>query len=205
MSSPLAATLEGRHVTLTPLTLDDVDGLLAAADEDRSTYGWTVVPDTPDTMREYVAAALTDQSNRVTVPFVTHRRSTGAIIGATRFLNLRWWGGRNVPDAVEIGATFLAASAQRTQVNTEAKLLMLTHAFDVWGVRRLELITDERNERSRQAIERLGATFDGVLRSWQPSRVIGEEDCLRNTAMYSILAPEWPAIRTRLIDRLTDD
>ena len=90
-------------------------------------------------------------------------------------MELRWWRGRPDPDEVEIGGTWLAADVQRTAVNTEAKLLLLTHAFDVWNVDRVALATDERNERSRAAIARLGATFEGILRNHRPSRVPGED------------------------------
>jgi RimJ/RimL family protein N-acetyltransferase len=107
-----------------------------------------------------------------------------------------------VPYAVEIGGTWLAASAQGTGINVDAKLLLLTHAFEHWQVGRVDLKTDARNERSRNAIARIGATFEGVLRSWQPSLVAGEEGRLRDTAMFSIVAGEWPAVRARLDQRL---
>jgi RimJ/RimL family protein N-acetyltransferase len=82
---------------------------------------------------------------------------------------------------------------------------MMTHAFDVWGVRRLDLKTDERNERSRRAIERIGGQFEGVLRNWQAAQVDGEESATRNSAMYSILSSEWPDVRARLEERLRED
>lgn len=200
MSSSLCVTLEGRDVTLTPLTMDDVPGLVRAANEDRSTYGFTRVPDSIAEMEEMIARLLADQDDRTALPFATRR--SGEIVGMTRFLTLRWWSGRAFPDAAEIGGTFLANSAQRTSVNSEAKLLMLTHAFDVWGVERVDLKTDERNGRSRRAIERLGTRFEGVLRQWQPSQVAGEEDQSRSSAMYSILPAEWPEVRDRLVERL---
>ena len=202
MTSSLAVSLTGRHVELTPLSLDDVDGLLRAANEDRSTYGFTRVPGTRDEMTDAVEALMGEQDRFLGVPFVTRRRASGEIVGMTRFLTLRWWFERDYPDAAEIGGTFLAASAQRTVINTEAKLLMLAHAFDVWGVQRLDLKTDERNERSRRAIERLGATFDGVLRNWQPSVAENEGGMVRSSAMYSIVPDQWPAIRDRLQRRL---
>jgi RimJ/RimL family protein N-acetyltransferase len=99
---------------------------------------------------------------------------------------------------VEIGGTFLAASAQRTGINTEAKLLLLEHAFDVLGVGRVDLKTDARNDRSRNAMLRIGATFEGVLRNWQPSLVPGEEGLLRDSALYSITDREWPEVREHL-------
>ena len=202
MDSSLAVTLVGREVTLTPLTLDDVAGLVAAANEDRSAYGWTSVPETPQAMEAAVDRLLAERASLHGVPFTTRASDTGRIVGMTRFLSLRWWFDREFPDAAEIGGTFLAASAQRTSINTEAKLLMLGHAFDVWNVQRLDLKTDARNDRSRRAIERVGAHFDGVLRHWQPSMVTGEEGVARDSAMYSVLASEWPEVRTALQRRL---
>jgi len=198
----LAVTLEGRFVTLTPLTLDDVAGLVAAASGDRSTFRWSLIPDTYEGMEAVVRSLLADRDGRSAVPFVTRASDTGEIIGMTRFLLLRWWRNRPYPDAAEIGGTFLSAPWQRTACNTEAKFLMMSHAFDVWGVERLDLKSDERNERSRRAMERLGARFEGVLRNWQPSQVTGEEGRTRNSAMYSILPAEWPEIKTRLAAQL---
>ena len=106
--------------------------------------------------------------------------------------------GQDVPDAVEIGWTWLAADVQRTPVNTEAKLLMLTHAFERWRVHRVSLLTDARNERSRRAILRLGAHFDGVLRTARPASDGG----IRDTAAFSILEKEWPMIKMQLQSRL---
>lgn len=199
--SSLIVTLPGRLTTLTPLSLDDVPGLVGAANEDRSTFEWTYVPRTLDEMEAFVREQLREQDQGTAVPFTTRRSEDGEIVGMTRFLALRWWFNRPFPDAAEIGGTFLSASSQRTPLNTEAKLLMMSHAFDVWGVQRLDLKTDERNDRSRRAIERLGAQLDGVLRNWQPSAVAGEDGFPRNTALYSILRAEWPAIRDGLIER----
>lgn len=202
MSSALSVTLTGRHVTLTPLSIDDVAGLVHAASGDRSTFGWSIVPGTIAEANVVVRRLVAEAQQRTAVPFVTRRSDTNEIIGMTRFLTLRWFFDRDVPDAVEIGGTFLSAAAQRTAANTEAKLLMLTHAFDVWNVRRVDLKTDERNERSRRAIERLGAQFEGVLRNWQAAQVDGEKGRTRNSAMYSILDAEWPDVRARLDARL---
>ena len=160
------------------------------------------MPDDTDELAIVVRRILADRDERSAVPFATRRSDTAAVIGMTRFLTLRWYFERDFPDAVEIGGTFLTATAQRTPANTEAKLLMLTHAFDVWGVRRVDLKTDERNERSRRAIERIGGRFEGVLRNWQAAQVDGEEGLTRNSAMYSILLSEWPEVRVRLEDRL---
>jgi RimJ/RimL family protein N-acetyltransferase len=202
MTPLLDVTLAGKFATLSPLGLDDVPGLLGAACEDRISYGFTPVPDTDDRMRRLVREHLAEHGRGLSVPFTTRNTITGSIVGMTRFLNLRWWYGREFPDGAEIGSTFLAASAQRTAINTDAKLLMLAHAFDTWHVQRLDLKTDERNIRSRAAIERLGAHFDGILRNWQPSAVRGEEQRARNTAMYSILPSEWAGVRDALSERL---
>src|ERR1700722_4002524 len=200
--SSLSVTLSGHHVTLTPLCMDDVPGLVRAASGDRATFGWSIVPDTTDAMATLVRRQLAERDQRGGVPFATRQSDTSEIIGMTRFLSLRWYFERDYPDAAEIGGTFLTAAAQRTAANTEAKLLMLTHAFDLWQVRRVDLKTDERNERSRRAIERIGGRFEGVLRNWQASQVDGEEGRTRNSALYSILPSEWPEVRTRLGDRL---
>jgi N-acetyltransferase len=202
MGSSLSVTLHGRHVTLTPLSIDDVPGLVLAASGDRSTFGWSIVPGTAAGMDVVVRRLLAERDQGTALPLVTRRSETSEIIGMTRFLTLRWFFGREYPDAVEIGGTFLSAAAQRTAANTEAKLLMMTHAFEVWDVRRLDLKTDERNERSRRAIERIGGRFEGVLRNWQAAQVDGEDGATRNSAMYSILADEWPDVRARLEERL---
>lgn len=195
-------TLSGRHVTLTPLTIDDVPALVEAASGDRSTFGWSIVPDTTQGMEALIGRLLAECDQLIAVPFTTRRSDTHEIIGMTRFLTLRWFFEREYPDGVEIGGTFLTASAQRTAANTEAKLLMMTHAFDVWGVRRLDLKTDERNVRSRRAIERIGGQFEGVLRNWQAAQVEGEDGLTRNSAIYSILDSEWPGVREGLEARL---
>ena len=190
--------LVGEVVRLTPMTTNDVDELLAASTEDRSTYGFTTVPGDHASMNEHVDGLVASAARGHDVPFVTRDFATGRAIGSTRFLTLRAFYGREFPDAVEIGGTWLGATAQRTGANTDAKLLMLTHAFDTWNVQRVDFKTDARNARSRAAIERLGARFDGVLRNWQPSLVPGEEGQARDSAMYSIIPSEWPAIRARL-------
>lgn len=195
-------TLSGPYTTLTPLSLDDVDDLVAAATENRSTYTMTYVPDTIELMSEQVRHLLVERDTRLCVPFSTRSTQTGRIVGMTRYMTMRWWFERDEPDAVEIGGTFLSESAQRTPINTDAKYLMLRHAFDQWSVRRVDLKTDARNERSRRAIERIGAEFEGVLRRWQPSLVTGEQGLARDSAMYSILPERWPEVREALEHRL---
>ena len=198
----LSVTLEGHYTTLTPLSIDDVDGLVSAATVDRTSYSMTYVPDSRERMAEQVRQLLEERDAKLCVPFVTRSTETGRIVGMTRFLTLRWWFERDVPDAVEIGGTFLSAPAQRTSINTDATYLMLRHAFEQWSVHRVDLKTDVRNEQSRRAIERIGGRFEGVLRHWQPSQYRGEEGRARDTAMYSILPEDWPRVRESLEQRL---
>jgi RimJ/RimL family protein N-acetyltransferase len=194
--------LVGRHVELVPLAAELVDELVAAANVDRTAYGFTEVPATREEMAAYVTWLLGHADDDRAVPFAQRLTDSGRVVGCTRFMDLQWWRGRTVPDEVEIGGTWLAADVQRTATNTAAKLLLLTHAFDVWNVDRVALATDERNARSRAAIARLGATFEGILRKHRPSKAPGEIGTARNTALFSITADEWPAVRTTLAERL---
>jgi RimJ/RimL family protein N-acetyltransferase len=192
--------LEGRHVRLEPLTMAHADGLLAAADEDRSTYLWTRTPADAAGVVAYIDDATAEAHVGHRFAFATWSLTDGRVVGSTSFFP-EWWGdGSGPPDVVEIGATFLAASAQRTIVNTEAKYLMMSHAFEVWGVQRLSLKTDARNERSRVAIERLGARYDGTLRRHMPA--YGPGGGPRDSAFFSILSEEWPAVKANLETRL---
>jgi RimJ/RimL family protein N-acetyltransferase len=198
-------TLQGSHVRLLPLSLAHLDALVAVASGPRDTYRLTIVPEGPEAMRTYVQTALALRDAGAAVPFATVRLADGRVVGSTRFANFEYWawpsGARSPPeppDAVEIGWTWLAADAQRTAINTEAKLLMLGHAFEEWRVRRVNLRTDSRNLRSRAAIERLGAKLDGILRAHIPASDGG----VRDTATYSLLAAEWPEAKERLSRRV---
>jgi len=192
--------LQGPTVTLRPLSLDDADALAAAAAESREQYAFTRVPDGVEDAQRYIAAALAERETRGRLPFAT--LWNGRLVGSTSYLGVerwRWPAGSphqrsEAPDVLEIGATWLAASAQRTRCNTEAKLLMLAHAFDVWQVHRVSLKTDARNAKSRRAIERLGALFEGVRRADMP----GQDGSVRDSAYYSIVRAEWPDVRKRL-------
>jgi RimJ/RimL family protein N-acetyltransferase len=195
-------TLVGERVRLEPLTPAHVDGLAAAAAEDRATYDWTAVPDGEDAARAWVDELLAERDAGAWIPFVQVSVAEDRPVGMTNFLEIRTLPGASAPFAVEIGGTWLAASAQRTGINVEAKLLLLTFAFEHWQVARVDLKTDARNQRSRDAILAIGATFEGVLRRAHPSRAIGEAGQLRDTAMFSIVADEWPQVRERLTDRL---
>ena len=188
--------LDGRLVRLEPLSAAHANEIAAAASEDRATYDYTMVPDGLAGAADYVADLLGARERGETLPFVQRDARSGRLVGATRFLNLRF--ARESLFAVEIGGTWLAASAQRSGLNTEAKLLLLDHAFTDWRVARVDFKTDARNERSRAAIARLGATFEGVLRHWQPSVVAGEEGRYRDSAIYSFIDTEWPERRRHL-------
>lgn len=202
-----AVTLEGRLVALEPLCLDHVDELAAAAAEDRTTYGYTHVPAGREEAVAYVEQAIDARSTGRQLAFAVRRLSTGRIAGSTRFMDLDvfTWPppflksgpaptDERPPSVAEIGSTWYAASAQRTGVNTECKLLMLEHTFDRWHALRVSLKTDARNERSRAAIERLGAVFEGVRRAHS----LAVDGTVRDTAYYSIVSDEWPAVRGRL-------
>lgn len=207
-------TLRGRLVCLEPMTIAHVDDLCSAASEDRSTYIYTNVPNGQEETKLYIDGALMSFAKGRALPFVVRHIETGRIVGATRFLDLEvfsWpppWppgvaSGPSPSDAApptvaEIGSTWYAPSVQRTGVNTECKLLMLTHAFETWHTTRVTLKTDARNMRSRSAIQRLGAAFEGIRRAHVPASDGG----IRDTAYYSILAAEWPEVRNNLLERL---
>ena len=189
--------LRGRFVLLRPLSRDDAGEMRAlVATSPRETFQWTTVP-TPETVEQYIEAAVTAMERGEALAYATCR-ATGEPVGSTRFFDFQRWSGPRL-DACEIGHTWLAQAAQRTPINTEAKLLMLQHAFETWACARVTLKTDERNARSRAAIGRLGAHFDGILRAAHPA-VDGQP---RNTAYFSILSTEWPTLRTQLLAKLT--
>lgn len=198
-------TIAGRHVRLEPLADLHAPALLAAADAGRATFALTFVAADLEGMRAYIRGTLDDQDRKTALPFVV-KDANGVVVGTTRFMTIEWWKWPGAPpapipdgpDVVEIGGTWYAERVQRTALNTEAKLLLCTHAFETWRVRRVTWKTDARNERSRNAILRLGARFDGVLRAWQPAADGG----VRDTAFYSMLASEWPEARAKLEQRL---
>jgi RimJ/RimL family protein N-acetyltransferase len=198
MSAYPIPTLAGSYVRLEPLASEHVDALVVAANEDRSSYIFTNVLQNVDEATQYVNVMLSMWKSGEVVPFVQVDVARDRVVGVTRFMTIRRLNDSSAPYAVEIGGTWLAASGQRTGINTNAKLLLLEHAFTTLGVGRVDLKTDARNERSRAAIARIGATFEGVLRHWQPSLVSGEEGRLRDSAIFSILDTEWPDVREQL-------
>jgi RimJ/RimL family protein N-acetyltransferase len=198
---PAVPVLSGALVRLEPLARRHGADLGDAAEENRDTYRFTWVP-----RRSEVDAYLSSHFERAQggkfVPFAQIRLSDERAVGCTAFWDPRLWPGRSGLCAVEIGFTWLAASAQGTGINLEAKLLLFQYAFEQLGVARVDLKTDARNERSRRAIEGLGAQFEGVLRSWSQSWVRGEEGQLRDSAIHSVIASEWPACRDRIRERM---
>lgn len=192
--------LHGSFVRLEPLAMSHAPDLARAAEEDRSSYGFTLVPRATE-VNAYLEAQFARGSDGLT-PFAQVRMRDGSAVGCTALWDPRTWPGRQDLRAVEVGWSWLAASAQGTGINVEAKLLLFTYAFETLGVVRVDLKTDARNERSRRAIERLGARFEGVLRNWSPSWAPGEEGMLRDSAMFSVIATEWPTVKSAMASRL---
>jgi RimJ/RimL family protein N-acetyltransferase len=186
-------TLEGQHVILEPLLLAHEELLNdAAADGELWNSTVTIVP-TRETMADYVQSALKAQADGSELPFVIIRKSSGQVVGTTRFYFID-----RENRHVEIGYTWLAASAQRTPVNTEAKLLLLTHAFEHWECIRVALVTDFLNQQSRTAILRLGAKQEGILRQ----HMIMPGGRYRDSVLFSIIDAEWPEVRAKLEAKL---
>ena len=183
-------TLTGELVTLEPLRPDHHDDLVTAASDGRLWELWYTSVPSPETMGADIARKLAEPT---TLPFTVRRTDTGAVVGVTTYLNAE-------PDVprLEIGATWTAASAQRTGVNAESKLLLLTHAFEVLGCLAVEFRTHWHNQQSRAAIARLGAKQDGVLRNHRRL----PDGSLRDTVVFSIVDTEWPAVRNGLRHRL---
>jgi N-acetyltransferase len=195
-----APVLTGKHVRLEPLDRRHIGGLVAAAAVDPSLYQWTPVPQGEVATTTYVETALAWRDAGTAAPFAIVRMGDDVVVGSTRFFNLDRWSWpeghprRGALDAGEIGSTWLTRAAIRTAANTEAKLLMLTHAFETWRALRVCFHTDARNQRSRAAIERLGAKFEGILRSHR----MAADFIPRDSACYSIVVKEWPDVKQRL-------
>lgn len=186
-------TLEGRRVRLEPLSTRHLPGLKEAIEDGRL---WeipvTFVPH-PDGLDKFFDDAETAFKAGRELAFATLDAVSGRVVGSTRFRCIEAGHRR-----AEIGFTFLAASSQRTHVNTEAKYLMLCHAFEVWGCHRIELLTDERNTTSREAIQRIGAREEGILRS----HMVMRDGFIRNSVVYSVVAAEWPQVKASLLARM---
>ena len=179
-------TLEGEFVRLIPMSAEHVQALWPAASPPEL---WDLTVSkvrSLDDLRGFIESALAD---RAALPFCTVERSSGEIVGSTRFMNISPENKR-----VEIGSTFVTPSRQRTAINTEAKYLMFRHAFEVWGCNRVELKTNALNTRSRQAMLRIGAKEEGTLRR----HMINADGSVRDTVYFSVIAEEWPEVKVNL-------
>lgn len=185
--------LQGRHVRLEPMGMEHLDGLcLVGLDETL----WKWIPTdvvTRDDMSRYISVALGDRDRGVALPFVTVDISSDTIVGSTRFGNLD-----RAHRRAEIGWTWIGSKWQRTVVNTEAKLLMLTHAFEVWNCIRVELKTDALNEQSRNAIRRIGAREEGIFRN----HMITDSGRFRDSVYFSIIDSEWESVKANLTSKI---
>jgi len=201
-------TLAGTLIRLEPLTRHHSEALAAASAAgtpvlDDNLYRWTVVPQSLEATTQYVNTALKWRNEGTAVPFVVIRQSDNAVIGTTRYWNIERWlwpagharHGNPHPDACEIGYTWFTRAAIRTGANTEAKLLMFTHAFEAWNALRICLHTDSRNTRSQTAMERLGCKREGVLRAHRMAADFTSRDSVR----YSIIAAEWPETKQHIL------
>lgn len=186
-------TLEGKHVRLEPLNPAHEQALVSAAADGELWHSKVTTVPSESTAAAYIAAALGDQSRGLALPFVIISKALNTIVGSTRFLHIA-----SAHRRVEIGNTWLSASAQRTAINTEAKLLLLTHAFEQWQCIRVELVTDVLNTVSRAAIVRLGAREEGVFRS----HMLMPDGRHRDSVFHGIIASDWPAIKRQLCARL---
>ena len=182
--------LEGTRVRMEPLSMAHFDDLAAVA-FDLPIWQWTIMgPQDEAGLRRWMETALANAEASTERPFATIDVASGRAIGSSRYMSI-------VPEhkRLEIGWTWLATSAQRTGINREAKLLQLTHAFETLGANRVEFKTHVRNERSRTAIAGIGATFEGVFRSHS----IMPDGSIRDSAYFSVIAPEWPDVKARLV------
>jgi RimJ/RimL family protein N-acetyltransferase len=182
-------TLEGNHVRLEPLSESHHEPLCAVGLDPEL---WKWIPTqvlNPEQMLRYIRAALSEQEKGVSLPFATVHRASGKIIGSTRYLNID-----EPHKRLEIGSTWIAKPWQRTAINSEAKYLMMRHAFETVGCNRVEWKTDSLNTQSRNAILRLGAQQEGIFRQ----HMVTWSGRLRDTVYFSVIAPEWPEIKTAL-------
>ncbi|MGH9871207.1 MAG: GNAT family N-acetyltransferase [Pyrinomonadaceae bacterium] len=186
-------TLEGQHTRLEPLSLAHQEALISAAGDGELWNSIVTIVPNRETVVEYIEEALAAQAQGSELPFVIIQKATGRVVGTTRFYYIQPQQ-RNAA----IGYTWVSASVQRTAVNTEAKLLLLTHAFEPWQCVRVEFITDVLNEQSRAAILRLGARQEGILRN----HMIMPNGRVRDSVVFSIIAEEWPEVKAGLEARL---
>lgn len=201
MFDPGDIVLSDREFALRPLAPNDASGLYAAAIENRSNYLYNHVPQSMEATSTYIEAALEKRGEGWRYPFAILRGDT--IVGTTSYSGYECWqwpehtgkASSLTPDVCEVGYTWLAGSAQRTRCNTACKFMLFQYAFEEWGVYRISIRTDERNLRSRRAIERVGGMFEGIKRADKP----GWDGVVRDSAFYSIVSSEWPELKSRLL------
>ncbi|WP_276088298.1 GNAT family protein [Pedobacter sp. JY14-1] len=194
--------LTGKYIRLEPLGREHLAPLVEAAKGNENLFKWTFVPQGEAAMAAYIDTALQQKADGQALPYVIANIHDGRVLGSTRYWNLQHWAwpeghqryGKQTPDVCEIGYTWLTADAIRTPVNTEAKLLLLSNAFTGWQALRVCFQTDARNARSRAAIERIGGRYEGIIRAER----LASDNTIRDTARFSIIAEEWPAIAQRL-------
>jgi len=194
--NPQPITLAGRHVRLEPLTFLHLPDLFAALMVNPSVWQWLPLapPATLAEMEAMIAADLQAQAEGAKVAFTQIDQATGRVVGGTTYLDIR-----RRDRALEIGSTWIATPWQRTGINTEAKYLLLRHAFEDLGAVRVQLKTDQRNLQSQAAIERLGAVREGILRK----HMLVRDGFIRNSVLYSITDDEWPSVKARLAAKMT--
>lgn len=185
--------LTGRHVELLPLQIEHEPGLIEAVKDGELWRLWYTSVATPETMKLDIERRLGLQAAGSMIPFTVVERCSGQIVGMTAFMNID-----KVTPRVEIGSTWYAKRVQRSPLNTEAKLLLMKHAFETMHCLAVEFRTHFLNHQSRRAIERLGAKLDGILRSHQLAR----DGTIRDTCVYSVIASEWPTVRSHLMHKL---
>ncbi len=185
--------LEGEHVRLEPLSLSHLDGLCEIGIVEEL---WRWIPTqvtTPEQMKAYVELALTERANGVSMPFAQIERKSGRVIGSSRYMNIE-----KAHRRLEIGSTWIAPAWQRSAINTEAKYLLMRHAFEDLGCMRVELKTDSLNEKSRNAILRIGAKQEGIFRN----HMITSGGRIRHTVYFSVIDTEWPGVKAKLEQKL---
>jgi len=186
-------TLEGTHVRLETMRDDHAEGLVSAGCGFGLFRFYPYSMEKPDEMRAYVAEVVTGMRSGAVHPFATIERATGRVVGSTCY-----WAIEPAHKRLEIGATWITPSHQRSPVNTEAKLLQLTHCFEVLGCNRVEFKTDERNEKSRNALARIGAKEEGRFRA----HMVMPDGHLRTSVWFSVIASEWPDVKQKLAAKL---
>lgn len=185
--------LENKRVKLAPLTSDNYDFLLPiAAEPGLVAYSPSFI-ENPEALRTYVDEAIKDRENKSGIPFIIYDKKAAAYAGCTRFMNIDW-----ANKVLHIGATWIGRAFHGTGLNTHMKFLMLAYAFEEMGFEKVEFRIDERNIRSRKAVEKLGATLEGVLRK----NVYLRDGYKRNTCCYGLLAEEWELVKPKLYKSL---